>query len=346
MNKLSYTLTTVLLLALLSAAGCGRHQSAAALAPGVPAPAPGGSLLAQGKQAFRAGQYAQAEAAFAQLRKQHPDQQGAESWLGQCEIQEKKYDQAAADFLDLTKRAPQSATAWLGLGQAYEGLQRGADAGPCYQHALALDPRSEPARQGFLRTGNPKKIAVTIDDGPSLFYTEKAINESQRYGGRVTFFCEGVYCSRDAQIIRMMQANGEQIGNHSWDHPMLTRLSPDQVRYQLGHTNDVIVAQGGTRPSFFRPPFGDHNAMVDQIAHDLGMKVVLWDIDTEDWKISNPPARTVEYIRTHARPNSTILIHQVHNTFTVLDQIFKLLHDQGYTCVRLDELGRYPTKMG
>ena len=352
MTKLHYLLVTVLLTAALLDAGCGHRPPATAPPPGTPtatAPSAAGSApspLSQGKQAFRAGQYAPAEAAFSRLFKQHPESLEAESWLGQCLIQQKKYDQAAASFLDLTKRAPKSATAWLGLGSAYEGLQRSTDAAPCYQRALALDVRSEPARQGFLRTGSPKKIAITIDDGPELKYTLKAMDEVERYGGRVTFFTEGIYDSRDPQVVRLMIQRGHEVGNHSWDHPMLTKLPEDKVRYQLGHTNDVIAQQGGVRPIFFRPPFGAHNALVDKIAADLGMKIAMWDVDTSDWDIHNPPTRTVEYLRVHARPNSVVLLHQVHNTFTVLDQIFKLLHDQGYTCVRLDELGRYPAKIG
>lgn len=76
------------------------------------------------------------------------------------------------------------------------------------------------------------------------------------------------------------------------------------------------------------------------------MKLVLWDIDPQDWRASNPPSRTVSYIVSHARPNAVVLIHEVHNTYTVLGRIFAGLHREGYTCVRLDELPRYPTAMG
>lgn len=67
---------------------------------------------------------------------------------------------------------------------------------------------------------------------------------------------------------------------------------------------------------------------------------------TEDWRAGNSGARTVSYIGSHARPNAVILMHQVHNTYTVLEEIFRTLHEQGYTCVRLDELPRYPANIG
>ena len=85
-----------------------------------------------------------------------------------------------------------------------------------------------------------KRIAITIDDGPSLTYTIKAMDACEKYGGKLTFFVEGTYCQREPQIIKLMQKRGHQIGNHSFDHANLAKLPEDKVRYQLGHTNDVI----------------------------------------------------------------------------------------------------------
>jgi peptidoglycan-N-acetylglucosamine deacetylase len=168
------------------------------------------------------------------------------------------------------------------------------------------------------------------------------MGEAEKYGGKLTFFVTGEWLVRDRQIIKLIEKRGHQIGNHSFSHPNLSRCSAQKVRYELGHTNDLIVQQGGTRPTFFRPPYGSHNAMVDKIAGELGMKVVMWDLDPSDWRASQSGAQTAAYVLRHARPRTVLLIHQIHGTFTVLEPIFCGLHQKGLTCVRLDALGRYP----
>lgn len=330
-----------LLLPIVLVAGCPARQ---ATAPSSAAPAvdPVAGLMAQGKQAFRAGQWEQAEAAFAQVRQRRPELLEAGSYLGQCALQKREYEKASGLLSDVTKRQPQSAAGLLGLGQAYEGLQRAAEALTCYQTALGLDPHSEAARQGTLRLGTPKRIAITIDDGPSLEYTLKAMEEAEKYGGRVTFFVTGRWAVKEPQIIRLMAQRGHQIGDHTWDHVNLAKLPADKIRDQLGRTRELIVKQGGPAATVYRPPYGAHNAAVDKIAGEMGMRVAMWDVDTTDWKPGRQGAETVAYVLSHARPNAVVLMHQVHPTYTVLDQVFKGLHDQGYTCVRLDELGKYP----
>ena len=302
-------------------------------------------LLAQGREQFKAGQYDAAEALFAKALQKQPDLIAARYFVGRCEYQKGAYDQAASALNEVVTKQPSSADAWVWLGQSYEALKRTKDAITAYKAARQLDPKSEIARKGIARLGPTKRIAITIDDGPSLTYSIKAMDACEKYGGKLTFFVEGTYLVREPQIIKLMQKRGHQIGNHSYDHANLTKLPEDKVRYQLGHTNDIIVQQGGAKPTYMRPPFGARNGLVDRICAEMGMKVVFWDVDTSDWKTSQSGAQTVEYVLSHARPDAVVLMHQVHNTYTVLDQVFAGLNKAGYTCVRLDELPRYPQKM-
>jgi peptidoglycan/xylan/chitin deacetylase (PgdA/CDA1 family) len=325
------------------AAGCRGPQ---ATAPQPATAVPPADLLGQGREQFRAGQYDAAEALFAQALQRQPDLLAARYYVGRCEYQKGAYDKAASAFSEVASKHPKSADAWAWLGQSYEALKRPQDALTAYKQSRTLDPKSEIARKALARLGPAKRIAVTIDDGPSLTYSIKAMDECEKYGGRLTFFVEGTYCQREPQIIKLMQKRGHQIGNHSWDHANLAKLPEDKVRYQLGHTNDTIVQQGGAKPTYMRPPFGARNELVDRICAELGLKVVFWDVDTSDWEASRSGAQTVEYVLSHARPDAVVLMHQVHNTYTVLGQVFAGLDKAGYTCVRLDELPRYPQKMG
>lgn len=332
---------------LLFATGCREPQTTAPqVTPAQPTSNPAGDPLAQGREQFKAGQYEAAEALFTQALQKQPDLLVARYFIGRCEYQKGGYDNAVAAFNEVVTKHPKSADGWAWLGQSYEALKRPQDALAAYQQARALDPKSEIARKGLARVGPTKRIAITIDDGPSLTYSVKAMEECEKYGGKLTFFVEGIYCQREPQIIKLMQKRGHQIGNHSWDHTNLAKLPEDKVRFQLGHTNEVVVQQGGTKPTYMRPPFGARNDLVDRICAEMGMKVVFWDVDTSDWEASHSGAQTVQYVLSHARPDAVVLMHQVHNTYTVLDQVFAGLNKAGYTCVRLDELPRYPQKMG
>jgi peptidoglycan/xylan/chitin deacetylase (PgdA/CDA1 family) len=306
-----------MLLAVALLAGCRGPQ--ATPTGGVPAGRaaarpvdPVARLLAEGKDEYRAGQYVKAVASLGRVVTRHP----------------------------------KSADGWLWLGASCEALGSREDAGLFYRTALGLDRHSEFARKGVLRVGPVKRIAITIDDGPSMTYVLKAMDAAEQYGGRVTFFVTGRWLVRDPQIIRHIARRGHQIGDHTYDHKDLSKLPEDKIRWELGHTSDIIVQQGGPRPTFFRPPYGGHNALVDRIGGEMGMKVAMWDIDPTDWQAGKPGSATVSYVLSHARPNAVVLMHEVHGTYTVLDQIFGGLAKMGYTCVRLDELPRYPTKLG
>src|SRR5262249_15708075 len=80
-------------------------------------------------------------------------------------------------------------------------------------------------------------------------------------------------------------AAGNGIGNHSWDHPDLTTLPPDQVRSELQSTTDKIASLAGTRPTLWRPPYGYFNDTVTQIASSLGLSMRLWDVNPEDYTL-------------------------------------------------------------
>ena len=182
-----------------------------------------------------------------------------------------------------------------------------------------------------------KLIAITIDDGPALTYVLKAMDEAEKVGGHLTFFVTGRHLSQDPQIARIITKRGHQIGNHTWDHVALAKLPEAKIRQELGSVNDLIVKSGGARPTFYRPPYGSHNAFVDKIAASMGLKCAMWDVDPQDWN-GKPGAQTTSIILSQARPNAIILMHEVHNTYLSLGTIFGGLTKRGFTLVRLDQL--------
>jgi peptidoglycan/xylan/chitin deacetylase (PgdA/CDA1 family) len=147
---------------------------------------------------------------------------------------------------------------------------------------------------------------LTFDDGPSG-YTDELLDILARHGVRATFFVLGERVAHRALTVRRAVDEGHAIGNHSWDHPRLTELGQDEIREQLARTSAAIAAAVDREPDVFRPPFGATDATVERVAGGLGMRQVLWDVDTEDW--SAPGQELVLQRMRHAKPGEIMLLH-------------------------------------
>lgn len=124
--------------------------------------------------------------------------------------------------------------------------------------------------------------ALTFDDGPSSF-TPELLDMLASYQIPATFFLLGQQALHHPQIVERMIAEGHEIGNHSWSHPNLRKLSlADQAR-QIGETDRVLRAHGAT-PLFIRPPYGAFDENTVQVANELGLSIMLWSLDSKDWK--------------------------------------------------------------
>ncbi len=188
--------------------------------------------------------------------------------------------------------------------------------------------------------GAAGKVALTFDDGPSA-YTDAIVATLERRGVDATFYVIGSQVAREGARLARMRDAGHAIGNHSWDHPQLTNLGDAQVRRQLDDTSGAIERAIGIRPDTFRPPYGARNDRVDGIARELGMRDVIWDVDTVDWSRPGADAIANTAVR-NARDGSVILMHDGggnrQQTVDALDRIITGLQDRGFELVTVPQL--------
>lgn len=180
------------------------------------------------------------------------------------------------------------------------------------------DPPAEPGRV----------LYFTFDDGPSPAWTPQILNLLEDYGATATFFQIGGEAARHAALVDLIRDGGHSIGNHTWSHPDLTRLSAKEVRSQVLRTEEVI---GGTTCA--RPPMGATNTHVREVFATLGKTEHLWDIDTRDWE--NPGStRIVETVLANARDGAVVLLHDGggdrSQTVTALDEVLPRLTEAGW----------------
>ncbi|MER6081365.1 polysaccharide deacetylase family protein [Streptomyces sp. NPDC001833] len=180
-----------------------------------------------------------------------------------------------------------------------------------------------------------KCIALTFDDGPAVTYTGTLLKYLAQYNARVTFFTVGQNVAAHPELVRAEAKAGHQVGNHSWSHPDLTRLTTAQVKEQLERTSAAIKAATGNAPTLFRPPYGAVNA---QVKSATTMSPVLWTVDTEDWKYRDA-VKVAQTVIAKAARNGVVLMHDIHPTsVAAVPEILKTLTARGYHFVTVSHL--------
>ena len=188
--------------------------------------------------------------------------------------------------------------------------------------------------KAYIKKRSRKAVALTFDDGPNPNTTPVALELLKKYNAKGTFFMVGKAVAGNEEIIKQVVAEGHQIGNHSWSHPLLTKISLEQAKSQINDTTEALKKASGQDVHIMRPPYGGINATI-QAAVDQSF--ILWDIDTLDWKNRNT-ASIMKEVRK-ARPGSIILMHDVHQTsINALPSVLQYLTEQGFELVTIDEL--------
>ncbi len=185
---------------------------------------------------------------------------------------------------------------------------------------------------------NQKAIALTFDDGPNPSTTSKILKALKENKGHATFFVLGNRVQYYPDMLGEIRKGGNEIGNHSYSHPLLTRLPLKQAVKQVEETQQIIEKASGFTPTHFRPPYGGTNG---QINAAVNMKVTLWDVDPEDWKYRNSDY-VANYILTHASSGETVLMHDIYDTSANAAVTFiKELTKQGYQLLTVSELEQW-----
>lgn len=191
------------------------------------------------------------------------------------------------------------------------------------------------------RASLPKRMALTFDDGPNGETTMRYLSVLAQNGAHATFFLLGDCIGHEEDIVRQEVAGGNEIGNHSWGHPLLTRRSVAEVLANIDRAEAIISATAGKRCRWFRPPYGATTSAQRKAILDAGYHIALWSVDTEDWR--KPGAETIyQRIMSGAEPGAIVLCHDGggdrSQTLAAISRAVPDLIAQGYELVTLSEL--------
>ena len=179
------------------------------------------------------------------------------------------------------------------------------------------------------------KIALTFDDGPSAVWTPALLDGLKERGVKATFFLIGENADKNPEIVKRMAEEGHLIGNHTYHHVELTKVSENEARLELADTSAAIVRITGKEPEYMRPPFGAWQRKLEQ---EIQMLPVLWTIDPLDWTTENQD-EIVNKVVTEAEENDIILLHDCYKSSIEAGlRIVDILQEEGFMFVTVDEL--------
>ena len=202
------------------------------------------------------------------------------------------------------------------------------------QSSYLLDKDAE-LYKAYFEKKNRKVVALTFDDGPNPTTTTQALDTLSKYGIKATFFVLGKNVSGNEEILKRMKADGHVIGNHSWSHPVLSKLSLDEAKKQITDTEAALTKVLGSSSKLMRPPYG---AITDDIRNSLDLSFIMWDVDSLDWKSKNEASILTE-IQREVKNGSIILMHDIHaETVNALPKVIDYLKGQGYDFVTIPDL--------
>lgn len=180
-----------------------------------------------------------------------------------------------------------------------------------------------------------QKIAITFDDGPHPVYTKILLEGLKERGVKATFFVVGENIPGHEDLILQMAEDGHLIGNHTYDHADVSRLSSGQVCEELQKTSDLVEKITGEATPYVRPPFGNWNDNLDCL---VSMIKVGWTIDPLDWTTANT-SQVVEKVINKASDNDIILLHDYYkSSVEAALQIVDILQARGFVFVTVEEL--------
>jgi peptidoglycan/xylan/chitin deacetylase (PgdA/CDA1 family) len=187
----------------------------------------------------------------------------------------------------------------------------------------------------------PNAVALTFDDGPSPLYTPQILQILQQFGVQATFFCIGFEARDHPDLIVAERDAGMTVGNHSWDHPEVPPfrdLPESKIRSEMTEATAALQASG-VDPYVFRPPGGTYGDTELRIASELGMRVVLWSVDPEDWRNDAKAKQIVKNVLSNVHAGSIVILHDGGGfqdaTVKALPKIIKGIQDKGLSIVPL-----------
>jgi peptidoglycan/xylan/chitin deacetylase (PgdA/CDA1 family) len=184
----------------------------------------------------------------------------------------------------------------------------------------------------------PYKIALSFDDGPHPYFTDRIVGILRENRAVGTFFVVGRMALEYPQLIEELSVSGNEVEGHSYNHTNLTLFTENELSKDLNLTRGIIEDLSGKKSFFFRPPGGDYNLKVVKAAGLANEEMVLWSVFPKDHEENNPQI-IIDRVLKQATNGGVVLLHSGREpTLAALPVIIKELRARGYQFVSVMQL--------
>ena len=181
----------------------------------------------------------------------------------------------------------------------------------------------------------PPKIAITFDDGPSSQCTGRLLDGLKERNVKATFFLIGENAKENPELVKRLDEEGHLIGNHTYHHVEITKVSDEEAKKEILDTNKVITSITGKSVEYMRPPFGLWQRNLEM---EIEVLPVMWTIDPLDWTTENVD-EIVNKVVTEAEENDIILLHDCYDSSVdAALRIIDILQKKEFEFVTVDQL--------
>lgn len=188
------------------------------------------------------------------------------------------------------------------------------------------------------------KVALTFDDGPDKRFTPKLLDVLKNHHVKATFFSMGAKAAGHPELVKRIVNEGHAIGNHTYWHPNLIKISQERIEKEVKDTEAIIEKLTGVRTRLFRPPYGSLTEEVVEKLASLDYSIIGWSVDSLDWR-QLPPEEISINVLSDIHPGAIILYHDggdwtmdLSGTIKSVDYVIRRLKEEGYEFVTVPEL--------
>lgn len=186
-----------------------------------------------------------------------------------------------------------------------------------------------------------KVLSITFDMNWGEDYTSDILKVLDKHEVKATFFVMGkwaIYPKENMEVLKNIYLKGHEIGNHSYLHPMFSKISKDRMEKEINDTNKVIKEVIGEDIRLFRFPSGDFNSLGVEVVENMGMYPIQWNVDSIDWKNIGEDYE-FKRVKDNIKPGSIILYHNTgRHTAKNLDKLLMYLKSEGYSIKTTGEM--------
>jgi len=183
-------------------------------------------------------------------------------------------------------------------------------------------------------------VALTVNVVWGSEHLQPMIDALRASGSRATFFLGGQWAAARPDLARMIKDAGMEIGSHGDAHAHVAQLGVEGNLREIDLADEKIFAATGVHPKLYAPAYGELSPAVHEAAAERGVRVVMWSIDTIDWRTWHTKEIIQSRVLQRLRPGAIVLMHPTDRTAAALPGLLQELKRRGYRVVAVGDLLR------